>query len=185
MKRRLMFGCVGMVLCGLWAGCGVEQPRKNAEIEVPYLELDIHDGQTRKLEVRRAMVGYRATLLFYTFPEQNAVLKLRVGNQDTTFPVSGTIYFFAATETDETMGKWLNNQHSDGLYVEIPDPVESYSLPADVCTVASHKFIDHAKEQMGEYDNYAVTLNVKSHSEPGFFKLKGFAVDTKVHIKTK
>ncbi len=64
---------------------------------------------TPKLEVRFSQIGYRSTLLFYTFKKQKAVLKLQFGNRDKTFPVSGTVYFFAADVTENGMKKWLNN----------------------------------------------------------------------------
>lgn len=151
----------------------------------PLKELDAGDKQTRKLEVRHSMMGYRDTLLFYTFKEEKAVLKLQVGNKDKTFPVRATIFFFDEKVTDAELDKWLNNQHSDGLYPEIPNPVHTYAIPEKVCKVTSHKLIDHSKQHFGEYDNYAVTLQVTNHSNQRSFKLKGFTVDTTVHVKTK
>lgn len=41
------------------------------------------DG-AEKIEIRHSMLGYRDTLAFYLFAEQQAVLVLSIGNQDET-----------------------------------------------------------------------------------------------------
>lgn len=43
---------------------------------------------TQKQEVRESQIGYRDTLLFYTFPDQKSVLKLQIGNKDKSFPMA-------------------------------------------------------------------------------------------------
>jgi hypothetical protein len=141
--------------------------------------------QTKKLEVRDSQIGYRDTLLFYTFNEQKTVLKLQIGNQDKTFPMTATVYIFDDGVTEEGLEKWLNNQHSDGLFPEVPEPVSKHKIPAKFCEVTSHELIDHTKQQFGEYDNYAVTFKVKDYDDEKSIKIKGFTGDTKVHVKTK
>ena len=143
------------------------------------------DKDTPKLEVRYSQIGFRDTLLFYTFAKQRAVLKLRFGNQDKTFPASATFYLFDDDVTEEGMKKWLNNQHSDGLYPDVPEPTSTHQAPAKVCQVTSHKFIDHSKQTFGEYDTYDVAFQVNDYADMMTVKLKGFAGETKVHVKTK
>ena len=141
-------------------------------------------ADTPRLEVRYSQIGFRDTLLFYTFTEQNAVLKLQFGNKDKTFPVKGTLYFFADTTTEEGLKKWLNNQHSDGLFPDVPEPISLHKLPADICKVTSHKLIDRSKQAFGEYDNYAVIFKVIAYADMKSVKLKEFSGETKVHVKS-
>lgn len=140
---------------------------------------------TEKQEIRDSQIGFRDTLLFYTFKEQKAVLKLQIDNKNKTFPIVGTIFVFADDVTEEGLAKWLNNQHSDGLFPEVPEPVATHKLPAESCKVVSHKLIDRSKEFFGEYDNYSVAFEVKDHAAKKGISLKGFSGTATVHIKTK
>ena len=140
---------------------------------------------TPKLEVRDSQIGYRDTLLFYTFRDQNAVLKLQIDNKDKSFPMTGGIYIFAASVKEDDIKKWLNNQHSDGLYPDVPEPISTYKLPEKACKVTSHKVIDRSKQEFGEYDNYSVTFDVKDYADKKNITLKGFSDTTKVYVKTK
>ena len=140
---------------------------------------------TPKQEVRESQIGYRDTLLFYTFADQNAVLKLQIGNNDKSFLMSGTIYIFADSVKEDDLKKWLNNQHSDGIYPDVPDPISTHKIPDKACKVTSHKLIDRSKQEFGEYDNYSVTFDVKDYAEKKSIALKGFSDTAKVYVKTK
>lgn len=140
---------------------------------------------TQKLEVRESQIGYRDTLLFYTFPEQNAVLKLQIGNNDKSFTMAGTIYIFADSVKEDDLKKWLNNQHSDGLFPEVPEPISTHKIPEKACIVTSHRMIDRSKQEFGEYNNYSVTFDVKDYADKKSITLKGFSDTAKVHVKIK
>lgn len=140
---------------------------------------------TQKLEVRDSQIGHRDTLLFYTFTDQHAVLKLQIDNKDKSFPVVGTIYLFAESVKEADLKKWLNNQHSDGLFPDVPEPMSTLKIPEMVCKVTAHKLLDHSKQPFGEYDNYSVTFEVKDYTDKKSVTLKGFSAATKVHVKTK
>jgi len=141
--------------------------------------------QTQKLEVRHSQIGYRSTLLFYTFPEQKSVLKLEIGNRDKTFPVTATVYLFAGDVTAKGLKKWLNNQHSDGLYPDVPEPASVLKIPAKVCAVTSHKASGVSKQPFGVYENFDVKFAVIDYAGDKHFKLQGFNGATKVHVKTR
>jgi hypothetical protein len=140
---------------------------------------------TPKLDVSMSQIGYRDTLLFYTFKEQSSILKLQIDNKDKTFPVVGTLYKFASGVQAEDLDKWLNNQHSDGLFVDVPMPVATQKLPGKTCRVTQPKLLDHTKQEFGEYDNYSVTVEVKDYTDAAGVTLKGFTATTKVHVPTK
>jgi len=138
---------------------------------------------TKKLEVRHSQIGYRNTLLFYTFAEQKAVLRVMIDNKDKTFPISATCYLFSDDVTPRGLGMWLNNQHSDGIYPEVPEPVRTVKLPAMVCKVTGNKLIDQT-DDFGGFDNYAVTFEVRDFGGEGV-KINAFKGETKVHVKTQ
>jgi hypothetical protein len=180
MKTSLKSGTLSAVfaLCIAGLACAEEASEKASRV----LEVN---KLTQKLEVRHSQIGYRSTLLFYTFKEQKTVLKLQIGNRDKTFPMTATVYIFADSVSEDGLKKWLNNQHSDGIFPDVPQPITTHKVPAKVCKVTSHKLIDRSKQQFGEYDNYAVTFEVNDYADMESIKLKGFAGDTKVHVKTK
>lgn len=137
---------------------------------------------TNKLEVRVSQIGYRDTLLFYTFEQPRIIVKFQIGNQDKKFPMTGTIYVFAADVTREQMDKWLNNQHSDALFPEVPKPLATHPIPANACQVTEHKFLDRGKFGLGEFENYDVRFSVKDHTDKSGIQVKAFSGATKVHI---
>jgi hypothetical protein len=176
MKSTMKRGAMSALLVFCFAGlaCAEGAAKKSLEVKTT----------TARLEVRHSQIGYRSTLLFYTFAEQQTVLRLQFGNQDKTFPVTGVVYVFDKTVTAEGIKKWLNNQHSDGLFPDVPQPNATIKIPAKVCTVTSNKLLDNTKQRFGEFANYAVTFEVKDYTDKTTIKLKGFKGETKVHVKT-
>lgn len=147
--------------------------------------LDKADAQ--RLEIRHSMIGFRNTLLFYTFTDQQAVLKLTIGNQDETFPIKGTVYLFDSDTTKEELDRWLNNQHSDGLFPEVPEPIATVALPEDICKVTAFKQTGTTNnEPTGEeFKDYRVELSVLKHAAEGKFTLLPFDDKTTVHVKSQ
>ncbi len=138
--------------------------------------------KTKKLEVRHGQIGFRSTMLFYTFADQKAVLKVHIGNRDKTFPVTVTAYVFDKDVTADGIGKWLNNQHSDGLFPEVPEPIKTIKLPAKSGKVTAHKLTGETEQFNNIWDNYDVTVEVKTYAGEGV-KINGFKAETKVHVK--
>ena len=101
-----------------------------------------------RVEIRHSMLGYRDTVVFYTFKEQRAVMVLNIGNSDETFPITASVYLFDKTTTEKGLKKWINNQHSDALFGDAPEPLATRKLPAGFCTVTS-------REQTGTSENPA------------------------------
>lgn len=147
--------------------------------------LDRKKAQRR--EVRHSMIGFRNTLLFYTFKDQQAVLTLSIGNTDETFPVKGKIHLFDAATTEEGLKKWVNNQHSDGLFPDVPTPVFTGELPGGSCRVTSHKQTGTSPNPTSPdtFKNYEVTLSVKEHAIDTKVKLSAFTDTATVHVKSE
>jgi hypothetical protein len=146
-------------------------------------ELSFKDA--KKEQVRHSMTGLRDTLLFYTFAEKAAVLVLRIDNTAAPLPVSATVHLFTPGTTAEALGKWVNNQHSDGLFVDPPEPTASVRLPDGTCTVTAREPVGREKQPDGEdtYADYKVKLTVKEHREAGKFHLPAFADEAGVFVK--
>ena len=147
--------------------------------------LDVSAANVKKKEVRHSMIGFRDTLIFYTFVDKKAVLRLNIANKDASFPVKGTLYLFESTTTAEGMSKWLNNQYSDGLFPNIPTPALTKFMPDDFASVTAKKKVGQSDAPVGGgvFDNYDVTVKVRDHQVDERVKIKGFSVDTKVHVK--
>ena len=146
--------------------------------------LDARGKQVQKLEVSSSLGGFRNTLIFYTFNDQKAVLKIVIDNKSKKFPLAATLYTFADDVTEEGLKKWLNNQHSDGLFVDVPNPTATHKIPAGSCKTLSHKFIDQAKSPFGTFDNYSVAFKISRVAKTGTFRVKDFTDKATVHLKT-
>ena len=168
------------ILLGMLMPC-VSAEEKSVSIKV----LDTAGKLVEKREVRDSMMGVRNTLIFYTFKGQQSVLLVSIDNKTKTFPITATVYNFSADVTAEGLKKWLNNQHSDGLFPDVPKPVATYKIPAASCSIKSHQLIDRSKHRNGEYDNYTVKFHISEVTEKGVFKLIAFTGETKVLLKVK
>jgi hypothetical protein len=177
MKNAAIFTL--LTLCAAYLSVGAEE----ALAQAPKV-LEVNKG-TPKLEVRHSQIGYRDTLLFFTFKEQQTVLKLQIDNRDKKFPMAATVYIFDDRVSEDGLKKWLNNQHSDGLFVDVPKPTITQKVPAKYCKVTASDLINNTKEPFGQYANYAVAFEVKDYTDMKNVKLKGFTGKTKVHVKTK
>lgn len=145
--------------------------------------LDAKAKGTQKLEVNVGFGGPRNTLIFYTFPEQNAVLKVVIDNKSKKFPVSATLYAFGDDVTAAELKKWLNNQHSDALFPGIPEPATTKKISAEACQSLSHKFIDKTTARFGEFENYSVSFKLSGVKPVGKLRLKDFSDKATVHLK--
>ncbi|MGL4399493.1 MAG: hypothetical protein ACRCXD_06470, partial [Luteolibacter sp.] len=139
----------------------------------------------KKEQVRHSMIGPRDTLIFYTFAEKAAVLVLRIDNTAAALPVSATVQLFAPGTTAEALGKWVNNQHSDGLFPDAPEPTATVKLPDGTCTVTAREVTGKEKQALNEdvFADYKVKLTVREHREPGKFHLPAFADEANVFVK--
>lgn len=144
--------------------------------------------QAEKREVRYSMIGPRDTLIFYTFNNQQAILQLTIGNKDESFPVSGRVLLFSKETSEEGLRKWINNQHSDGLYPEVPEPVHTGPIAAGVCEVTSYKQIGVTKGsglRKVDYNDYEVMFSMKAQNVAGQFVLAAFTDSSKVLVEMK
>ena len=152
--------------------------------------LEIKEAQ--KQEIQHGMIGLRNTLLIYKFNEQKAVLTVLIDNKDDTFPITATVHLFAKTTSAEDLDKWINNQHSDALFADVPEPVFTHRLPKEACTITSKKkgdaggnppSVNPTDEKV--FDLYEVEFSVKEQRVDKEFVLPAFGAKTKVHVEAK
>lgn len=176
-----------VVLSSLWVQSAVLQGAQPEESPVAPAAgervLALEDA--KKEVVRHSMIGIRDTLIFYTLAGQKAVVVLHIDNGSAAFKTSGTVFLFAPETTEEGLGKWVNNQHSDGLFVDAPEPVLSLKLPDGSCTVTDRKVVGEEKSPMGDevFSDYQVKIAVKEHRVEGKYRLAAFVGEANVYLK--
>lgn len=147
--------------------------------------LDAVANGVQKTVVTDSMMGYRNTILFYVFGEAKAVLVVGIGNGNLEFPVTAKLHTFAESTDAEAMGKWVNNQHSDGLFPDAPEPEATHEIPAASCTSGKHEFVEQAESRNGKFSQYSVSFSIKDTPVFGGFKLKDFSDQAAVFVKAE
>ena len=131
------------------------------------------------------MVGPRDTLVFFKFIDQKAVLVVNIDNKTKKFAVTATVYLFALDVTEKGMAKWINNQHSDGLYPDVPEPIAIQKIDPKNCSMISHERVDSPKDGFKGYDRYTVKYGIAAVKKKGVFELKAFTAEARVSLKTR
>jgi hypothetical protein len=139
----------------------------------------------KKEQVRHSMMGIRDTLVFYTFAGQQAVLLLRIDNSNAALPVSGTVYLFDPKTTEEGLAQWINNQHSDGLFPEVPEPILISKLPAGTFAITERELVGEEKQPNSPdvFSDLKLKISAKEHRVEGKFRLLAFVDDANVYVK--
>lgn len=149
--------------------------------------LDVTSATTDTITIDSYFSAYRYgdTLRIYHFKETNAVLKIVFPNSDNVFEMTATLNLFAISETPENIAKWINNQYSDALYSDAPEPEASITLDAAQLTINAGTYIDSETGPSGDtYDNYTVRFGIDTLFQPGSFLLSGFEGALTVHVRT-
>jgi hypothetical protein len=122
--------------------------------------------------------------VFYTLSDQRVIVVIHLDNT-TKFPVSGKVCRFGKNVTADGMAKWLNNQHSDGLFPDVPEPEATTKLPADACKVLASKPLGKEQSGQGAYEKYSVEFKIDEVKVNDQFTLKEFKDAVKVYIPVK
>lgn len=149
-------------------------------------DLDVAGDKVTKNEIRHGQIGPRDTIIFYTFADDAAVLQLNIKHEGGKFILSGKMQLFAEGTKAEQIGMWINNQHSCGLFPDVPEPKASVALAADACTVLESKLKEGAEIAAGrtndKFNDYSLKIKIADIDTEGF-KLKGFTADTSAFVK--
>lgn len=133
---------------------------------------------------------FRSTLQFYHFEENNAVLLVEFDNQTRDYNRTVSLILFEVTATVESITKWINNQHSDGLYFDSAVPLVTYDLPSDSVSITSAAFVERLVGGLEdensleiEHEKIRIHFSVSNLSEPGSYLLNGFADQSVVYFQ--
>jgi hypothetical protein len=143
----------------------------SAEDAKPSKVLEIKGKYCLKTEVGHSMMGPTATGIYYVFTDKKAVLLVTINNKNKDFPVSAKIFNFADDTTQQGMDRWVNNQHSDAIFPDVPKPLKTHKIPADVCKVISKKLVNTSESRGAKYENFSVEFQLKDVPVIGSIKL--------------
>ena len=147
--------------------------------------LDLKGKKVQRLEVSASLIGYTSTKVFYTLGDHRVVVAIQVDNSQKGFPVTGTVYQFAEEVTLEDLGKWLNNQHSDALFPEVPEPQVIVKLPAESCRTLESQRLGQKQVNNTIYDEYRVEVKLSKAKVNEQFRLQEFKDTVKVYVVAK
>ncbi len=181
LRQLIPFAILTALMCPVMAD---KAPAANANAQAaPARVLDTEGVSV--FEVRNYRMGPGRTQMFLVMAEQDAVVRLVIDNTTTDFATTGTVVLFAPGTGAEAIGKWINNQYSCGLYMDVPEPVFTGKLPDDGYTITEARKVG---ERAGHIDNatyhdYRMNLAVNAHEKAGKYTLKAFDVEAKVFLK--
>lgn len=148
--------------------------------------LDVKGDGVKKIEANQTQIGFSSTRIFYTLGGQNVIVVIHIDNTNKKFPASAKVYQFAKGVSADDLGKWVNNQHSDGLYPEIPEPVAVHQLKADSIKTVSSKRVSQEKGGFrgDTYDKYTVEFEASAVELTKNLQLGAFKDSANVYTKS-
>lgn len=155
-----------------------------APIHAAEIALNAKAEGVKKEQVLDSMMGHRDTLLFYTFAAEKAVLVVNIDNKNDKFPLTAKLHLFAKEATADGLANWINNQHSDGLFPEVPEPTATHEIPATSGFVVAKKIVEAKKAaHNGTFNSYAVDFKIENVPAFGEIKIKDFTDSATVNVK--
>lgn len=137
----------------------------------------------KKIESNSSFGGYTKTSIFYLFGKDHAILRVVIDNSSDAFLTTGMVYKFDDEVTIEGLGKWINNQTSDALFADAPEPKSKTSLGEGVCKVKKRKLLSETSDRNGKYEKYEVEIQVLKMGLVSGFRIKSFEEKANVFLK--
>lgn len=147
--------------------------------------LDLSDKNVKREEISESLIGRTSTKLFYTVADQHAVVVIHIDNTKKEFPAAGKVYVFDKASTAEDLAKWVNNQHSDGLFPDVPEPKAALDIPAEACKTVESKFLGKTAANNTTYEQHAVVVKISNVDVSKQLKIKEFKDTAKVYVLAK
>ncbi|MCA9176195.1 MAG: hypothetical protein KDB14_17030 [Planctomycetales bacterium] len=119
-------------------------------------------GAIVRTVANQTLIGFSNTRVFYPLAKQNAVVVVHLADKGKGFATSGKVHVFAKSATSDDLDKWINNQHSDALFADIPEPVATHVVPPDAIKTVSSKLLGQEKggPEGVTYDKFLVEFVV-------------------------
>lgn len=147
--------------------------------------LDLKGKKVQRQEVSSSLIGFTSTTVFYTLDDDRVVVVIHIDNTKKGFPVSGKVCQFARDVTPEVMSKWVNNQHSDALYPDVPEPRTTVKLPAGACQSLESKLLGKEAVNNTTYNQYSVEIKISGVKVNEQFRLHEHKDTVKVYVVAK
>ena len=155
----------------------------SAEDAKPSKVLDIKAKDCLKKVTGYSMMGPTSTGIYYVFTDKKAVLLVIIDNKNKDFPVSSEIFTFADDVTQKGLEGWVNNQHSDALFPDVPKPLKRHQNPAGSCKVISKKLVETTEIGNKSYEHYSVGFQLKNLPVRDTIKVNDFTDTARVNVK--
>ncbi len=124
---------------------------------------------------------YGITQNFIKVPAQSMVVQVIIPS---TNSIRGTVHIFSPDDYQD-VNRWINNQHSDAIFIDPPTPL-SYEIAPENITIIRSNFLSTISGSGGdEYEEYEVEYFIESHSVTDSVEFVRFYHDTRVYIRTK
>lgn len=143
--------------------------------------LDLAGKNVKREEVSASLIGLTSTKLFYTIADQHAVVVIHLDNTNKEFPAGGKVFLFDKAVTAEDLAKWVNNQHSDGLFPDVPEPKASFNLPAGACKTVESKLAGTTSVNGMTYNEHTVVFKINDAKVNEQLKIQEFKDTAKVY----
>jgi hypothetical protein len=147
--------------------------------------INLKGKNVRRIEVSQTQIGFSATRVFYAVDDQRLILILHVDNTKKDFPVTGKVCQFAKDVSSDDLDKWVNNQHSDALFPEVPTPKATILLPAKSCQSLASKLLGRATALDTSYDKYSVAIKVSDVNLNEQIRLQAHTDTVTVYVVAK
>jgi len=152
--------------------------------KAPFL-LDLKEKNVQRLEVSQSQIGFTATKVFYTAGDQQIVVVVNVDNSKKEFPVTCKLFQFDKDVTPDDLAKWVNNQHSDAVFPDVPKPRQSFELPAKACRSSEIKLLGQKTALDTTYNEYSVDIEITDVKASEQVRFQNFKDTVKVYAVAK
>jgi len=152
------------------------------------LELVVSQRTSTKTTAHSVPLYYPLSqhLVVLPFRGKNAVLVIEFDNQTPDFDSTSKLVLFKSSASYESIRRWINNQHSDGVYDEYARPKVTYELKPDAVSINSSAFIETLSGVLGDvYKKTSIDFTGANASKPGSYFLNGFADQSVVYYQTQ
>ncbi len=145
--------------------------------------LDIKGPQVKRFETAQTQIGYTHTKIFYTFGDLKTVFVITIQN-NRDFTTTGQAHQFDAKYSVEDLDKWINNQHSDGLFADAPEPKNVVNLPKNAFKTEAIKPQGNQQGPQDNYEKYQVEFKLAEQNIKGELTIKSATDTATVYVKS-
>jgi len=126
------------------------------------------------------------TRKFHVFPEQRVVVVVNVNPASAdAIDTTVVVHLFAAGTDADALEKWVNNQHSDALFADAPQPQRSITVARErLHTKVAGPLEREVGDGGDEYDRYRVDFTIDGFTD-GDLTVKPSQGSAAAFVRTK